>query len=64
MTPEVRQRVKQILREFMEQVVQQERLKAYSVDDLKREYPFQSLFFHDEALAAFKHQRSIVTKLG
>ncbi len=34
------------------------------MDALKNEYLFQSLFLCDEAIVAFKHQRSIVTKLG
>jgi len=31
---------------------------------LKRAFPFHALFFSDEALFAFKFQRSLVTKLG
>jgi type II restriction enzyme len=36
----------------------------YTIDELKRAYPFHSLFFPDEALKAFKIQRSLVTKMG
>lgn len=36
----------------------------YSVNELKKAYPFHSLFFPDEALKAFKEQRSLVTKMG
>lgn len=64
MTPEVKQQLKDILRNFVEKVVAERSKRTYSVDALKREYPFQSLFFRDEALVAFKHQRTIVTKLG
>jgi hypothetical protein len=58
------QRVKDILRDFVQQTAQQARQQDYSLEELKQEYPFQSLFFRDEALVAFKYQRSIVTKLG
>jgi hypothetical protein len=56
--------LKEILRQFVEKVVAERSRRTYSIDALKREYPFQSLFFRDEALVAFKHQRTIVTKLG
>ncbi|MCL0091407.1 TdeIII family type II restriction endonuclease [Dehalococcoidales bacterium] len=36
----------------------------YTIEELKRAYPFHSLFFPDEALKAFKVQRSLVTKMG
>lgn len=36
----------------------------YSLEKLERAYPFHALFFRDEALIAFKRQRSIVTTLG
>jgi len=48
----------------VEKTIAERSRQFYSIDDLKREYPFQSLFFRDEALVAFKHQRTIVTKLG
>lgn len=64
MEQNVRQRLKDLLREFVKKTVAERSKKAYSIDALKREYPFQSLFFRDEALVAFKHQRTIVTKLG
>ena len=38
--------------------------KKYSIDDLKKAYPFHALFFRDDALIAFKLQRSIVTAMG
>jgi len=64
MKPEVRQQLKEILRQFVDETVAKRSRQAYSTNALKREYPFQSLFFRDEALVAFKHQRTIVTKLG
>lgn len=36
----------------------------YSIEELQKAYPFYSLFFRDEALFAFKLQRSIVTSMG
>ena len=36
----------------------------YSLDELKRAFPFHSVFFTDEGLRAFKKQRSLVTKMG
>lgn len=39
-------------------------LQNVSVEDLRRAFPFHDLFFRDEALLAFKLQRSIVTSLG
>jgi len=38
--------------------------KDFSLDDLRRAYPFHELFFRDEALIAFKLQRGIVTTMG
>ena len=38
--------------------------KNFSLDDLRRAYPFHELFFRDEALIAFKLQRGIVTTMG
>jgi hypothetical protein len=64
MTPAARRKLKEILRQFVEKVLAERSRRTYSIDALKREYPFQSLFFRDEALVAFKHQRRIVTKLG
>nr|MDO8061974.1 TdeIII family type II restriction endonuclease [Candidatus Freyrarchaeum guaymaensis] len=41
-----------------------EKKVEYSLNDLKKAFPFHSLFFSDDALFAFKLQRSIVTRLG
>jgi len=36
----------------------------YSIEDLKKAFPFHAVFFSDEGLRAFKEQRSLVTKMG
>jgi len=36
----------------------------YSIEELKRAFPFHAVFFTDEGLRAFKVQRSLVTKMG
>jgi hypothetical protein len=36
----------------------------YTIEDLKKAFPFHSIFFPDEALISFKQQRSVVTKMG
>jgi len=41
------------------------RLKTdYSIEELHKAYPFHGLFFRDEAIIAFRRQRSIVTSMG
>ena len=57
---ETRQKVADLLKGFVTRLTQVE----YSVEELQRAYPFHSLFFRDEAIIAFKRQRSIVTSLG
>lgn len=64
MTRKMRQKLKNILCDFVRKTIAEKSKQTYPIDALKREYPFQSLFFRDEALVAFKHQRTIVTKLG
>lgn len=63
-TSEVKQKLKDILRNFVEKAVAEGSKRTYPVDALKNEYLLQSLFLCDEAIVAFKYQRSIVTKLG
>lgn len=36
----------------------------YTIEELRRAYPFHSLFFPDVALLYFKQQRSLVTSMG
>jgi hypothetical protein len=57
---ETRQRVATLLEHFVAQLTQVE----YDLEELQKAYPFHSLFFRDEAIIAFKRQRSIVTSLG
>lgn len=38
--------------------------KSFTIKELKRAFPFHALFFADDAIIAFKLQRSIVTTLG
>lgn len=60
MKEETRQKVAGLLKGFVTRLTQVE----HSVEELQRAYPFHSLFFRDEAIIAFKRQRSIVTSLG
>lgn len=60
MRRETHQKVVNLLKEFVTRLTRVE----YSLEELQRAYPFHSLFFRDEALIAFKRQRSIVTSLG
>jgi hypothetical protein len=38
--------------------------RNFTIEELKRAFPFHALFFADDAIIAFKLQRSIVTTLG
>ncbi|MEM3982458.1 MAG: TdeIII family type II restriction endonuclease [Thermofilum sp.] len=38
--------------------------QQHSIEELKRAFPFHSIFFTDEGLRAFKIQRTLVTKMG
>lgn len=60
MKKETREKAAVLLKEFVTRFTQVE----YSIEELQRAYPFHSLFFRDEAIIAFKRQRSIVTSLG
>jgi len=57
---ETRQTVADLLKRFVTQLTQVE----YNIEELQKAYPFHSLFFRDEAIIAFRRQRSIVTSLG
>lgn len=52
--------VREILYAFAESVLKDE----YSPDEIKRAFPFHTLFFDDIGIVAFKRERSIVTKAG
>lgn len=61
MKAETRKELKEYIISFIDKQVSK---LPYTIDELKRAYPFHSLFFPDEALKAFKIQRSLVTKMG
>lgn len=62
MNSETRREAKEFIQRFVTSTVS--KLKRWSVLDLKKAYPFHSLFFPDQALPAFKEERSIVTAMG
>jgi hypothetical protein len=57
---ETRLKVANLLSGLVRRLTQEE----YDIQKLQRAYPFHSLFFRDEAIIAFKRQRSIMTTLG
>lgn len=61
MKEETRRQVKQAIIEFAEASLSK---VEFTVDELKRAFPFHSIFFPDEALLSFKVQRSLVTRMG
>jgi hypothetical protein len=58
--------VRQAVKTYMKNFVQRFSRKAqeFTIEDIRRAFPFHDLFFRDEALLAFKLQRSIVTSMG
>jgi len=60
MKPETREKLKDVLLSFVRSIVE----VPYSIDELKKAYPFHALIFPGEAIKAFKKQRSVVTKMG
>uniref|UniRef100_A0A7C4FIM6 type II site-specific deoxyribonuclease n=1 Tax=Ignisphaera aggregans TaxID=334771 RepID=A0A7C4FIM6_9CREN len=60
MRQETRVKLKNVLLSFKRSIVE----VPYSIEELKRAYPFHSLLFPGEALIAFKKQRTVVTKMG
>ena len=60
MKKETHQKIAELLKQFVTRLTK----VGYSVEELQKAYPFHSLFFRDEAIVAFKRQRSIVTSLG
>jgi len=61
MKAETRKGFKEYIISFIDKQVSK---LPYTIDELKKAYPFHSLFFPDEALKAFKIQRSLVTRMG
>jgi len=62
MRRETRAQIKTFLTEFTRKIVS--KADEYELDEIKKAFPFHGLFFRDEALVAFKLQRSIVTSMG
>jgi len=60
MRKETRSKIKRFMIEFAKELT----TVPFTVDELKKAFPFHSLFFPEEALISFKQQRSIVTKMG
>ena len=60
MNKKTKQKVIDLLTDLVARLTQVE----YSIEELQKAYPFHSLFFRDDAIVAFKRQRSIVTSLG
>jgi hypothetical protein len=60
MKPETRTKLREALRSFARSIVE----TPYSIEELKRAYPFHALLFPGEAIKAFKKQRTVVTKMG
>jgi hypothetical protein len=59
MKPETISKIKEEIIQFSKKV-----LPHYSIEELKRAFPFHSIFFTDEGLRAFKVQRTLVTRMG
>jgi len=57
-----RSSVKTFIKSFVQKRLS--KTKDFTLQDLRRAYPFHELFFRDEALIAFKLQRGIVTTMG
>jgi hypothetical protein len=59
MKPETITRIKNEIIQFSKKSLPQ-----YSIEELKRAFPFHSIFFTDEGLRDFKVQRTLVTRMG
>jgi hypothetical protein len=59
MKPETITKIKNEIIQFSK-----EALPEYSIEELRRAFPFHSIFFSDEGLRAFKVQRTLVTRMG
>jgi len=60
MKPETRNKLKETILSFVQSIVE----VPYSIEELKRAYPFHALLFPGEAIKTFKKQRTVVTKMG
>jgi hypothetical protein len=52
-------KIKNEIIQFSKKIVPQ-----FSIEELKRAFPFHSIFFTEEGLRAFKVQRTLVTRMG
>jgi len=59
MKPETITKIKEEIIQFSRKMLPQQ-----SIEELKRAFPFHSIFFTDEGLRAFKTQRTLVTRMG
>lgn len=57
-----RSAVKEYMKSFVRRM--SNKVGDFTVEDVRRAFPFHDLFFRDEAIVAFKLQRSIVTSMG
>jgi len=60
----LREETRKKIRESLTTFVQSIREVQYTIEELKRAYPFHALVFPGEALKTFKKQRTVVTKMG
>ncbi|MEX2707170.1 MAG: TdeIII family type II restriction endonuclease [Candidatus Freyrarchaeum guaymaensis] len=61
MRDETREELRRTILDFAESSL---RRVEFSVEELRRAFPFHAIFFPDEALLSFKMQRSLVTRMG
>ena len=62
----MRQNTRESIKSFIKSFLQKRlsKIQHFTLEELRRAYPFHDLLFRDEALIAFKLQRSIVTAMG
>lgn len=62
MKKETKEKIKKLVLDFVNKLSIKK--KDFTIEELKKAFPFHALFFTDDAIIAFKLQRSIVTTLG
>jgi len=62
MQQNTRESIKSFIKSFLQKRLS--KIQHFTLEELRRAYPFHDLLFRDEALIAFKLQRSIVTAMG
>jgi len=62
MKKETKEKIKKLVLDFANKLSVKKR--DFTIEELKKAFPFHALFFADDAIIAFKLQRSIVTTLG